>query len=78
MAAIATLPAITNPSMRMPVKSKKQAGLFGMVAGGKKKLPGLSQSEAKESLRGTKVKKLPNALEQTTKKLRKMPTARTY
>jgi hypothetical protein len=43
----------------MPVKSKRQAGLIGMVAGGKKKLPGLSKTQAKEMLRGQKVKKLP-------------------
>lgn len=65
------------------IKSQRQAGLFGMVAAGKKKLPGLSKDKAKESLRGANVnslpklantKKLPNALEQSNKRLRKMPT----
>jgi hypothetical protein len=52
-------PANTRKETTMPVKSRKQAGLIGMVAAGKKKLPGLSSSQAKEMLRGQKVKKLP-------------------
>jgi hypothetical protein len=40
-------------------KSKKQAGFFGMVASGKKKVKGFSKKEAKERLRGVKVKSLP-------------------
>jgi hypothetical protein len=40
--------------------SKAQAGLFGAAAGGKPtKATGLSRSEAKDKLRGRKVKKLP-------------------
>lgn len=41
-------------------RSKKQAGLFGAIAGGKKtKAKGMSKSEAKTRLRGVKVKGLP-------------------
>ena len=41
-------------------KSKAQARLFGAVAAGKKtKAKGLSRAEAKERLRGVKVKRLP-------------------
>lgn len=41
-------------------KSKRQARLFGAVAGGKKtKAKGMSKSEAKGRLRGVKVKSLP-------------------
>ncbi len=44
----------------MPAKSKAQARLFGAVAAGKRtKATGLSKSEARESLRGTKLSKLP-------------------
>lgn len=44
----------------MPAKSKAQARLFGAVAGGKStKATGLSKTQAKESLRGQKVKNLP-------------------
>ncbi len=43
----------------MPVKSRKQAAYFGLIAGGKKKVKGLSAAQAREFLRGTKVKKLP-------------------
>jgi hypothetical protein len=40
--------------------SKKQARLFGAVAGGKRtKAKGLSRTEARGKLRGVKVKKLP-------------------
>ena len=38
----------------MPAKSKKQFGLMGLVASGKKKVKGLSKEEAKEYLRGHK------------------------
>lgn len=41
------------------IHSKAQAGLFGAVAGGKKKLPGLSMEEAQESLKGVKKRTLP-------------------
>jgi len=42
------------------VKSKKQAGLFGAVAGGAKtKAKGLTKAEAKKRLKGVKVSKLP-------------------
>lgn len=41
------------------VKSKKQAGFLGAVAGGKKKVKGLSKEKAKEMLKGAKVKPLP-------------------
>ena len=41
-------------------QSKAQAALFGAVAGGKAtKAKGMKPEEAKERLRGTKVKKLP-------------------
>jgi hypothetical protein len=41
-------------------KSKKQARLFGAIAGGKKtKAKGMSKAEAKRRLRGVKMKKLP-------------------
>lgn len=41
-------------------KSKKQAALFGAIAGGKaRKGTGMSSEEAKKRLRGVKVKKLP-------------------
>lgn len=44
----------------MPPKSKAQARLFGAAAGGKKtKAKSLSRSQAREALRGVKVKKLP-------------------
>ena len=40
--------------------SKRQAALFGAVAGGARtKASGLSRSEAKERLRGVRVSKLP-------------------
>lgn len=50
----------------MPVKSKAQAGLFGLIAGGgdASKAPGLSKSKAKEWLRGVKVKSLPEHAKQ--------------
>jgi hypothetical protein len=40
-------------------KSKAQARFFGAVAGGQKKVKGMTKKEAKQRLRGTKVKKLP-------------------
>jgi hypothetical protein len=41
-------------------KSKRQAGLFGAVAGGKStKAKGMSKKQAKDSLRGVRVKSLP-------------------
>jgi hypothetical protein len=41
-------------------KSKKQARLFGAIAGGQAtKASGMSRAEAKERLRGVKVSKLP-------------------
>lgn len=47
----------------MPVVSKKQAHLFGLIASGKKptktKVKGLSKEEAKEALKGQKIKGLP-------------------
>lgn len=48
--------------VRRKVKSKAQAGLFGLVAAGKPtqlELTGLSKKKAKEKLRGVKVGKLP-------------------
>lgn len=42
-----------------PVKSKRQAGWFGMIASGKKKVKGMTKKKAKEFLRGVKVKMLP-------------------
>jgi len=39
--------------------SKQQAKFFGAVAGGQLKVPGLSKTEARNKLRGTKMKKLP-------------------
>lgn len=44
----------------MPAKSKAQARLLGAIAAGKKtKASGLSPTEAREFLRGTKLSKLP-------------------
>jgi len=43
----------------MPVKSKKQAGLMGIVASGKKKVKGLTETQAEEFIKGVKVSKLP-------------------
>lgn len=44
----------------MPAVSKKQAGLLGaIIAGTARKKTGLSKEQAKEFLRGTKVKELP-------------------
>lgn len=41
-------------------KSKKQARLFGAIAGGKKtKAKGMTKKEAKSRLRGVSIKKLP-------------------
>jgi len=41
-------------------KSKKQARLFGAIAGGKRtKAKGMTKAEAKRRLRGVKLKKLP-------------------
>jgi hypothetical protein len=54
------------------IHSKAQAGLFGAVAADKKKLPGLSSSEAKESLRGVKTSKLPMHSGMMKKKMPKM------
>ena len=39
--------------------SRKQAALFGAIAGGQKKVKGFPPEEAKERLRGVKVNKLP-------------------
>ena len=39
--------------------SKQQAKFFGAVAGGQLKVPSLSKTEARNKLRGTKMKKLP-------------------
>jgi hypothetical protein len=43
----------------MPAKSKAQARYMGVVAGGKKKVKGLSPEKAKEFLEGVKVSNLP-------------------
>lgn len=44
----------------MPAVSKKQAGLLGAIAAGTaRKKTGLTKEQAREFLRGTKVKKLP-------------------
>jgi hypothetical protein len=46
--------------MPRKAKSKRQARFFGAVAGGKsRKKTGLSSSKAREMLRGTKMKRLP-------------------
>lgn len=39
--------------------SRQQAKFYGAVAGGAINVPGLSKSEARGKLRGTKMKKLP-------------------
>jgi hypothetical protein len=42
-------------------KSKRQARLFGAIAGGRKtKATGMSRKEARNRLRGVNIKKLPN------------------
>jgi hypothetical protein len=46
----------------MPPKSKAQARFMGAVAGGKIKKKGLSRKEAREYLRGTKIKSLPKKI----------------
>lgn len=52
----------------MPAKSKKQAGFMGMIAGGKKKVKGLTKKTAKEFLKGVNVKSLPKKVSKTKKK----------
>jgi hypothetical protein len=42
-----------------PIVSRQQQKLFGMVASGKKKLPGLSQEMAEKHLEESRGKKLP-------------------
>jgi len=42
-----------------PAKSRRQARLMGAAAGGKAKIKGLSKEEAKEYIRGQKMKGLP-------------------
>ena len=44
----------------MPAKSKAQARFMGAVAGGAKKVKGLSKEKAKEFIKGQKMKGLPN------------------
>jgi hypothetical protein len=39
--------------------SQQQAKFFGAIASGQLKVPGMSRSEARGKLRGTKMKKLP-------------------
>jgi hypothetical protein len=39
--------------------SRQQAKFYGAVAGGAVKVPGFSKTEARNKLRGTKMKKLP-------------------
>jgi len=52
----------------MPVKSRAQARLFGAVAGGRKtKAKTLSKAKAKESLKGQKLKKLPERVKKKKK-----------
>lgn len=54
----------------MPVVSKKQAALFGAVAGGAKtKATGLSPAQAKEALTDVNVKKLPESVHEGRKHL---------
>ena len=57
----------------MPPKSKKQARLLGIIAGGAtpRKKTGLSKAKAKEMLRGAKLKKLPLRAKKTTKRRRR-------
>ena len=43
----------------MPPKSKAQAGLLGLIASGQRKSAGITQDQAREMLRGAKVKNLP-------------------
>ena len=52
----------------MPAKSKSQARFMGAVAGGKKKVKGLSKEKAKEFLEGVKVKELPEKKDSKKKK----------
>jgi len=42
-----------------PPRSKAQARFFGAIAGGKIKRKGFSKKEARDRLRGVKIKKLP-------------------
>jgi len=58
----------------MPPKSRKQARLLGLIAGGEipRKKTDLSKAKAKEMLRGAKLKKLPlRAKKKTTKRRRR-------
>src|SRR3990172_5362889 len=48
-----------NKEKNMPFTSQAQAGFMGAIAGGKKKVKGLSRAKAKEFLRGVKVNRLP-------------------
>lgn len=43
----------------MPPKSKRQAGWLGLIAGGKVKSRRISKAQAREMLRGAKLKRLP-------------------
>lgn len=52
----------------MPAKSKSQARFMGMVAGGKKKVKGLSKDKAKEFVEGQDTSKLPEKKKKKSKK----------
>ncbi len=51
-----------------PIVSRKQQKLFGMVASGSKKLPGLSKAEASRHLTESRGKKLPKYSHSTHKR----------
>ena len=52
----------------MPVVSKAQARFMGAVASGKLKKKGLSKDEAREYLRGSNVKELPEKVDKNETK----------
>lgn len=57
--------------MPRKAKSKAQARFLGAVAGGEVKEEGLSAEKAKEMLRGTHMKDLPEKKKKTTKSTKK-------
>lgn len=52
----------------MPAKSKRQARFLGAVASGRVKRKGISKTRAREMLRGTKIKRLPETARKRKRK----------
>ena len=55
----------------MPARSKAQAGFFGAIIAGKARKKGPTKKQAREFLRGHKVKGLPRKVRKKKKKKRK-------